>query len=241
MAARVVSPPQPGQNHGADLVLCDDGAAAFECRLEYRLQCGTAVLSRRASQLADEADRHPIHAAVRMVVAGEDPFATHLLIQSADKLLIDLAQYSPPKELAMDWSKLIKPDYKQALLKVFRETSNFLKHADRDHSETPHVGDIATSNALQLAACIANYWALFFVRSLPEKGIHHFGLADGANQKIYVAPRHHHHVAAGFEPRVLPDGMHIPVDVAQSTLAGRVNQPAFIGFLEVQRKQPVEG
>ncbi|MCA1414638.1 hypothetical protein I6F21_34750 [Bradyrhizobium sp. NBAIM03] len=81
----------------------------------------------------------------------------------------------------------------------------------------------------------------FFVRSLPEKGIHHFGLADGADQKIYVAPRHHHHVAAGFEPRVLPDGTHIPVGVAQSTLAVRVNQPAFIGFLEVQRKQPVEG
>lgn len=27
-----------------------------------------------------------------MAVAGEDPFATHLLIQSADKLVFDLAR-----------------------------------------------------------------------------------------------------------------------------------------------------
>jgi len=94
-------------------------------------------------------------------MAGEDPFATHLLIQSADKLLIDLANHSPPQQLAMDWSKLMKPEYKDALLKLFRETYNFLKHADRDRNETLHVGDIAGLNVLQLTACIANYWALF--------------------------------------------------------------------------------
>lgn len=36
-----------------------------------------------------------------------------------------------------------------------------MKHADNDHDQTLHVGDIATSNVLQLAACIANYQALF--------------------------------------------------------------------------------
>jgi hypothetical protein len=28
-------------------------------------------------------------------MAGEDPFATHLLVQSADRLLIDVAKHSP--------------------------------------------------------------------------------------------------------------------------------------------------
>jgi hypothetical protein len=41
-----------------------------------------------------QALRHLIHAAVRMISSGEDPFATHILIQSADKLLIDLAKRS---------------------------------------------------------------------------------------------------------------------------------------------------
>jgi hypothetical protein len=96
-----------------------------------------------------------------MLLAGEDPFATHLLIQSADKLLIDLAKRSPTKHLAMDWTKFMKPEYKDALIEVFRETYNFLKHANKDHDQTLHVGDIAISNVLQLGACIVNYQALF--------------------------------------------------------------------------------
>jgi hypothetical protein len=85
-----------------------------------------------------QAIRHLIHAAVRLIVAGEDPFATHLLIQSADKLLIDLAKHSATGKLALDWTPLMKPEYKDALLKVHRETFNFLKHADRDHDQTLH-------------------------------------------------------------------------------------------------------
>ncbi|KGT73889.1 hypothetical protein ABIF65_003884 [Bradyrhizobium japonicum] len=102
-----------------------------------------------------------IHAAVRQIVAGEDPFATHLLIHSADKMLIDLAKHSAAGKPAFDFTALMKPEYKHALVKLFRETYNFLKHADNDHDQTLHVGDIATSNVLQLAACIANYQALF--------------------------------------------------------------------------------
>jgi hypothetical protein len=93
-----------------------------------------------------------------MILNAEDPFATHLLIQSADKLLIDLAKRHSTGKLKMDWTKFMKPEYKDALLAVHRETYNFLKHADIDHDQTLHVGDIAMSNVLQLGVCIVNYW-----------------------------------------------------------------------------------
>jgi hypothetical protein len=54
----------------------------------------------------------------------------------------------------------MKPEYKDALLKVHRETFNFFKHADRDHDQTLHVGDIALSNVLQLGVCIYNFFGL---------------------------------------------------------------------------------
>lgn len=41
-----------------------------------------------------EAVKHLLHAAIRLLGAREDPFAIHLLIQSADKLLIDLAKHA---------------------------------------------------------------------------------------------------------------------------------------------------
>ena len=107
-----------------------------------------------------QAVRHLIHAAVRLVVAGEDPFATHMLIQSADKLLIDLAKRSAAGKLAHDWTKIMKPEYKDALLEVHRETFNFFKHANKDHDKTLHVGDIALSNILQLGVCIYNFYGL---------------------------------------------------------------------------------
>ena len=107
-----------------------------------------------------QAVRHLIHAAVRMVAAAEDPFAIHLVIQSADKLLIDLSKRLK-KPLAHDWVENIKDEYRSPLMAVFRETYNFLKHADNDHDEELHVGSIAESNVLQLAVCIVNYHALF--------------------------------------------------------------------------------
>jgi hypothetical protein len=109
-----------------------------------------------------QALRHLIHAAVRMISSGEDPFATHILVQSADKLLIDLAKHSD-KSLSFRWDdpKIIKPEFRDALIEVHRQTFNFFKHADLDHDKTLHVGDIARSNVLQLGACVANYHGLF--------------------------------------------------------------------------------
>lgn len=121
---------------------------------------GIKRLAPRRRITKKKAVRHLIHAAVRMIAAAEDPFAIHLIIQSADKLLIDLSK-KLKKPLAHDWVKNIKDEYRSPLMVVFRETYNFLKHADKDHDEELHVGSIAESNVLQLAVCIANYQALF--------------------------------------------------------------------------------
>jgi hypothetical protein len=107
-----------------------------------------------------QAVRHLIHSAARMIAAAEDPFAIHLLIQSADKLLIDLAKKTG-QTLAFNWGEFAKPEYRDALLNVIRETSNYFKHADRDHDATLHVGDIAKTNILQIGICIVNYRGLF--------------------------------------------------------------------------------
>lgn len=117
-------------------------------------------LAPRRTLTKHQAVRHLLHAAVRMFAAGEDPFATHMLIQSAEKLLIDLAKHSPSGKLTYDWTTIMKPEFKDALLDVHRETYNFFKHADKDHDQSLHVGDIAMSNILQLGACIHNFHGL---------------------------------------------------------------------------------
>jgi hypothetical protein len=120
---------------------------------------GIKRLAPRRRLTKKQAVRHLIHAAVRMIAAAEDPFAIHLIIQSADKLLIDLSKRLK-KPLAHDWVENLKDEYRKPLMAVFRETYNFLKHADSDHDEELHVGSIAESNVLQLAVCTANYHAL---------------------------------------------------------------------------------
>ena len=95
-----------------------------------------------------------------MIAAQEDPFAVHLLIQSADKLLIDLAK-KRGRKLPFDWGEFVKPEYKDAVIETIRETYNFFKHADKDHDQKLHVVEIAKGNLLQLAICIVNYHDLF--------------------------------------------------------------------------------
>jgi hypothetical protein len=114
----------------------------------------------RRTLTKQRAVRHLIHAAGRMAAAGEDPFAIQLLIQSADKLLIDLAKKAGRK-LPFTWNELIKPEYKDAVIETIRETSNFFKHADKDPDAELHVGEIALANILQIGLCIVNYHALF--------------------------------------------------------------------------------
>jgi hypothetical protein len=107
-----------------------------------------------------QAIRHLLHAATRMVAAQEDPFAIHLIIQSADKLLIDVSKHRK-KPLAHQWTDNVKPDYRDFFIKLVRETYNYLKHADHDAADSLHVGDIAMMNILQIGLCIVNYHTLF--------------------------------------------------------------------------------
>ena len=107
-----------------------------------------------------EALRHLVHAAIRMIAAQEDPFATHQIVQSADKLLFDLSE-KLGKALALRWDEFVRPEYKTALLQIHRETFNFLKHADKDYDQELFVGEIAHSNVLQLGVCISNYHAIY--------------------------------------------------------------------------------
>ena len=49
-----------------------------------------------------EAIRHLMHTSIRLIMKQEDPFAIHLLINSADKMLIDLSK-KLDVELRMNW------------------------------------------------------------------------------------------------------------------------------------------
>jgi hypothetical protein len=107
-----------------------------------------------------QAVRHLMHCAARMIAAGEDPFAIQLLLQSADKLLIDLAKRRRQK-LVFTWDERLKPEYKHAVITTIRETSNFFKHADKDHDVSLHVFDITRMNIIQIGICIVNYHGLY--------------------------------------------------------------------------------
>jgi hypothetical protein len=58
----------------------------------------------------------------------EDPFVVHLVVQSVDKLLIDVAE-KMGTYLEADWEVYIKDEYHSAFFTKYRETYNFLKHA----------------------------------------------------------------------------------------------------------------
>src|SRR5262245_3458427 len=76
-----------------------------------------------------EGVRHILHAAIRSVFHGEDPFAIHLLGQSAEKVLMDLLANAKRQD---PYFSLLKPDMRAEFFEAYREPYNFLKHADRD-------------------------------------------------------------------------------------------------------------
>lgn len=114
----------------------------------------------RRSLGKQEAIRHLIHAAIRLIMKMEDPFAVHLLVHSADKMLIDLAE-KRGQELRVDWKLYIKDEWHKAFFKRYRETYNYLKHAKEDFAADLPVHDIMMLNVMALFICIANYNELF--------------------------------------------------------------------------------
>jgi hypothetical protein len=104
-----------------------------------------------------EAIRHLIHCAVRMMAAQEDPFAIHMLVHAAEKMLIDVSKKTG-KELLIDWSQgSIPPGF----FKMHRATYNFFKHADNDFDQEISVPQVARFNIPFLYMCAENYRHLF--------------------------------------------------------------------------------
>jgi hypothetical protein len=114
-----------------------------------------------ARQLSkQDAIKQLIHGAVRLLMSAEDPFIIHMLIQSADKLLIDVAKQSGQK-LAHDWEEFIVPEKKGLFFTKYRETYNFFKHANHDFGKDLPVHDIVKLNLITLFVVIQNYHALY--------------------------------------------------------------------------------
>jgi hypothetical protein len=107
-----------------------------------------------------EAVRHLLHCAIRLVMKEEDPFAIHLIVQSADKLLIDIAT-AKNKVLRMDWEIYIKDEYHNDFFNHYRATYNYFKHAKKDIDDELPVHDIAMINILGIFMCAANYTEIF--------------------------------------------------------------------------------
>ena len=105
-----------------------------------------------------EGVRHVLHAAIRAVLSDEDPFAIHLLGQSAEKVLLDLLANEGVEDPLYS---LLKPDMRSVFFDIYRESYNFLKHADRDSDGKLGVRNIVGSNDLLLFICIVRYGVLF--------------------------------------------------------------------------------
>src|SRR5260370_8172171 len=116
--------------------------------------------ARRRRVNKQEAIRRLLHTSIRLVMKMEDPFAIHLLVHSADKMLIDIAK-KQNKVLRLDWKDYIKPEYHTSFFKHYRKTYNYLKHADEDFSDDLPIHDIAMMNVMQLFMSITNYRTIF--------------------------------------------------------------------------------
>jgi hypothetical protein len=118
----------------------------------------------RRSLNKQEAARHLIHSAIRLIGRMEDPFAIHLLVHSADKILLDLAKGRGEK-LQADWELYIKEEYRAEFFRRHREAYNYFKHADRDFATDLPVRDIMMANVYTLFMCVVNYEQMFGERT----------------------------------------------------------------------------
>ena len=94
----------------------------------------------------------------------EDPFVVHLVVQSVDKLLIDVAE-KMGTYLEAYWEVYIKDEYHSAFFTKYRETYNFLKHAKTDYESKLPVYDIMMINVANLFMFLVNYST--FITSFP--------------------------------------------------------------------------
>jgi hypothetical protein len=113
-----------------------------------------------------EGARRTLHAAIRMVWANEDPLAINLLAQSADRLTADLMG----QDSDMFWdSPFIIKKHKTELMRIIREASNFLKHADRDPQSKLSIYDLQGHAEIAIFCGIVRYRELTNTISLHIK------------------------------------------------------------------------
>ena len=96
-----------------------------------------------------QATRHLIHAAIRMTFWEEDPFAIHLSVSSANRVLTDLAK-AKGITLQFDWNDRFKDEYKQLGFAILSETYDFLRHSDETPDAVHGVRSIVQRNDLDL-------------------------------------------------------------------------------------------
>jgi hypothetical protein len=92
-----------------------------------------------------EAIRHLLYSAVRLVMKDEDPFAARLIVHSADKMILDIAK-SRGEHPRVDWEIYIKDEYHKEFFTRHRETYNYFKHAKNDFDAESPVHDIMMLN-----------------------------------------------------------------------------------------------
>jgi hypothetical protein len=116
--------------------------------------------------------RRLIHTTTRMIWANEDSLAINLLAQSADQLTANLYTKQLGSDLIWD-SAWIKNEHKSELMKIVRNPSNFVKHADRDPNGQLQVYE------LQVQAEIATFFSILRFRTLSNSLTCHMKLYLG--------------------------------------------------------------
>ena len=104
--------------------------------------------------------RHLLHAAIRLTLECEDAFGINLLAQSADKILLDLLKHKKIDDPMM-LEESIVPERKKEFFRLYRQSFNFLKHADVDANSKLAVRNIITANEMLLFANVTRYRRLF--------------------------------------------------------------------------------
>lgn len=126
---------------------------------------GTPQQSKREID-KQQAVRHLIHSAIRMFSQQENVFAIHLLIHSADKMLLDMGR---KMNIPLDatFEKIVRKEYQGNFWSKHRALYNYLKHADDDFdSKLLLGGKEVLSNAILLFLCIYHYNQLFKTKSV---------------------------------------------------------------------------
>ena len=104
--------------------------------------------------------RRLIHASIRLILAGEDPLAVQLMLQSADKVQRDLLRIRRLDDL-FAFDAVVSQEHRNEFFSIYREVANFLKHADEDAEQTISTYQLVLLNDILTIASIVRYHQLY--------------------------------------------------------------------------------